>query len=143
MPVRYLRGADGRIAKPDGSCSPTVRSPRFPCVSTPSPYIDGAWRESEEGSILEPPHPASGEVTRRVAPDGTSDIDRSVTAAKRAFDSYSLTSPPERIELMERVLADFDRRVQYRQAIGRASSCEGVRDRSPGPSRSSSGSLDA
>ena len=35
------------------------------------------------------------------------DVDRAVAAARRAFDSYSRTTPAERLALMERILAAY------------------------------------
>jgi aldehyde dehydrogenase (NAD+) len=69
-------------------------------------------REPEQGSVLELTHPATGEVTGRVALGGEADVNRAVAAAKRAFDSYSQTSPEERIELLECVLVEFDLRAE-------------------------------
>ncbi|GLU45864.1 aldehyde dehydrogenase family protein [Nocardiopsis ansamitocini] len=75
-------------------------------------YIDGTWTEPVEGSVLELTHPADGNVTGRVALAGAADVDRAVTAAARAFTTYSRTSPAERIALLERVLSEFDRRTE-------------------------------
>ncbi len=38
---------------------------------------------------------------------GPKDVDRAVAAARRAFDSYSRTTPAERLALMERILAAY------------------------------------
>jgi aldehyde dehydrogenase (NAD+) len=75
-------------------------------------YIDGAWRVPLQGSVLELTDPATGEVTGRVALGGEADVDAAVAAAERAFASYSQTTPPERIELLERILVEFDRRAE-------------------------------
>ncbi|WP_113701354.1 aldehyde dehydrogenase family protein [Nonomuraea lactucae] len=75
-------------------------------------YIDGAWREPEQGDPLELTDPATREVTGRVALGGEADVERAVAAAVRAFDSYSQTSPDERVELLKSILGEFDRRAE-------------------------------
>jgi aldehyde dehydrogenase (NAD+) len=75
-------------------------------------YIDGTWRAPLEPSVLELTHPATGQVTSRVTMGGKADVDAAVAAAKRAFDSYSQTTPQERIQLLERILIEFDKRTE-------------------------------
>ncbi|QVQ52258.1 aldehyde dehydrogenase family protein [Spiractinospora alimapuensis] len=75
-------------------------------------YIDGAWRVPIQPSVLELNHPATGEPTGRVTLGGEADVDAAVTAAERAFISYSRTTPRERIALLERVLTEFDDRFE-------------------------------
>ena len=75
-------------------------------------YIDGAWRAPLHPSVLELRDPATGEATGRVSLGGEADVDAAVTAAERAFASYSQTTPQERIALLERVLAEFDNRAE-------------------------------
>ncbi|MFD1910741.1 aldehyde dehydrogenase family protein [Halodurantibacterium flavum] len=75
-------------------------------------YIDGAWRDPLQPSVLERTDPATGKVTGRVALGGEADVDAAVAAADRAFASYSQTTPQERIELLERILVEFDARTE-------------------------------
>ncbi|MEV0845158.1 aldehyde dehydrogenase family protein [Streptomyces sp. NPDC049954] len=75
-------------------------------------YIDGVWRAPVEASVLELTDPATGEVTGRVAQGGAADAELAIAAAERAFASFSLTTPEERVALLERVLAEFDRRAE-------------------------------
>ncbi|GAB2445562.1 aldehyde dehydrogenase family protein [Streptomyces incanus] len=75
-------------------------------------YIDGAWRTPLEGSVLELTDPATGALTGRVALGGEADVDRAVAAAERAFVSFSRTTVQQRIELLERILVEFDRRAE-------------------------------
>jgi acyl-CoA reductase-like NAD-dependent aldehyde dehydrogenase len=48
--------------------------------------IDGAWVEAASGKTFETHNPATGEVLARVAEAEQEDVDRAVTAARRAFD---------------------------------------------------------
>ncbi|GAB3116001.1 aldehyde dehydrogenase family protein [Streptomyces calidiresistens] len=75
-------------------------------------YIDGTRTRPLEGTVTERTHPADGSPTGRVVMGGAADVDRAVTAAERAFDTWSRTTPAERIALLENVLAEFDRRSE-------------------------------
>ncbi|OAH14387.1 aldehyde dehydrogenase family protein [Streptomyces jeddahensis] len=75
-------------------------------------YIDGVWREPVDGGVAELTDPATGEASGRVALAGTADVDLAVAAAKRAFVSYSQTTREERIELMERIADEYERRAE-------------------------------
>ncbi|MGW0436280.1 aldehyde dehydrogenase family protein [Micromonospora sp. NPDC003197] len=75
-------------------------------------YLDGAWREPEQGSVLELTDSATGTVTGRVTLGGEADLNRAVAAAKQSFASFSQTTPAERIALLERILDEFDRRTE-------------------------------
>jgi aldehyde dehydrogenase (NAD+) len=70
-------------------------------------YIDGAWVDPVEPKELKVINPATEEVAGVISMGSSKDVDRAVTAARRAFDSYSSTSPAERLALMERILAAY------------------------------------
>jgi aldehyde dehydrogenase (NAD+) len=70
-------------------------------------YIDGAWVdpiEAKEFTVINPATEASAGV---ISMGGPKDVDRAVAAARRAFDSYSRTTPAERLALMERILVAY------------------------------------
>jgi aldehyde dehydrogenase (NAD+) len=73
-------------------------------------YIDGAWREPLDGGVAELTDPATGEVSGRVALGSEADVELAVAAANRAFTSYSRTTREERIELLERIADEYERR---------------------------------
>ncbi|MCE7081376.1 aldehyde dehydrogenase family protein [Streptomyces sp. ST2-7A] len=75
-------------------------------------YIDGTWTTPLEGTVVERTDPADGRPTGRVVMGGAADVDRAVAAADRAFDTWSRTTPAERIALLENVLNEFDKRVE-------------------------------
>jgi aldehyde dehydrogenase (NAD+) len=70
-------------------------------------YIDGAWVDPVEPKELKVINPATEEVAGVISMGSAKDVDRAVMAARRAFDSYSRSSPAERLALMERILAAY------------------------------------
>jgi aldehyde dehydrogenase (NAD+) len=70
-------------------------------------YIDGAWVNPIEPKDLNVINPATEEVAGVISMGTSKDVDRAVAAARRAFDSYSRTSPAERLALMERILVAY------------------------------------
>jgi len=70
-------------------------------------YIDGAWVDPVEAKELKVINPATEEVAGVISMGSSKDVDRAVMAARRAFDSYSRTSPAERLALMERILVAY------------------------------------
>jgi aldehyde dehydrogenase (NAD+) len=70
-------------------------------------YIDGAWVDPVEPKELKVINPATEETAGVISMGSSKDVDRAVMAARRAFDSYSRTSPAERLALMERILAAY------------------------------------
>jgi aldehyde dehydrogenase (NAD+) len=70
-------------------------------------YIDGAWVDPAEPKELKVINPATEEVAGVISMGSAKDVDRAVMAARRAFDSYSRSSPAERLALLERILAAY------------------------------------
>ena len=71
-------------------------------------YIDGAWVDPVEPKSFKVINPATEAVAGSISMGGPKDVDRAVAAARRAFDGYSQTTPPERLALLERVLAAYN-----------------------------------
>jgi aldehyde dehydrogenase (NAD+) len=70
-------------------------------------YIDGAWVDPIEAKELKVINPATEEVSGVISMGSSKDVDRAVMAARRAFDSYSRTSPADRQALLERILVAY------------------------------------
>ena len=70
--------------------------------------IGGEWVESASGKLFDTYNPSTGDVLARVAEGDRTDIDRAVTAARKAFDSgpWPNMSPSERGRLLWK-LADL------------------------------------
>lgn len=74
-------------------------------------YIDGAWVAPSAHRELEVVDPSTGQAYAAISIGDTSDADRAVAAAKRAFESWSRTEPSERLKLVERLLEIYKRRA--------------------------------
>jgi betaine-aldehyde dehydrogenase len=73
-------------------------------VPTLNNFVDGAFVDAD-GDTEPVLNPATGEELARAPLSTQADVDRAVAAARRAFDSYSATTPAERQALLLR-LAD-------------------------------------
>jgi aldehyde dehydrogenase (NAD+) len=74
-------------------------------------YIDGAWNAPATSiATIDAINPATEEVCATVAICGHDDVDRAVSAARAAFGGYAATSLDERIALVEKLIAIFERR---------------------------------
>ena len=65
-------------------------------------YIDGEWREGQDGRQIDVVNPATGEVIGRVAHAATSDLDAALAAAERGFQTWRATSAFERYKIMRK-----------------------------------------
>ena len=55
-------------------------------------------------------NPATEEVCGHISAGSAADVDKAVAAAQKAFATYSQTSREERIELLQRILAEYQKR---------------------------------
>ncbi|GLU32950.1 aldehyde dehydrogenase family protein [Trinickia caryophylli] len=67
-------------------------------------YIDGAWSAPAGDARLPVIDPCTEAPFAEVALGEARDVDRAVAAAKRAFPTFALTDPAERIALVRRIL---------------------------------------
>ncbi|MCJ8054651.1 aldehyde dehydrogenase family protein [Shinella curvata] len=75
-------------------------------------YIDGVWTRPSKIAELKVINPATEEAYTSISVGAAVDVDRAVAAAKRAFTSFSRTTPTERIELLRRILEAYDDRCE-------------------------------
>ena len=66
-------------------------------------YIDGAWVVPSSGSTQDIINPATGKVSGRLALSAVEDVERAVTAARRAFEDYSVTEVEDRASILNRI----------------------------------------
>src|ERR1700679_436844 len=59
-------------------------------------FIDGAFRPAHDGATEAILNPATGEEIAQAPASGTPDVDDAVPAAKRAFTTWSQTTPATR-----------------------------------------------
>lgn len=70
-------------------------------------YINGAWTKPEGHHLLEVINPANEEPIGEIALGSQADVDKAVSAARAAFESYSQTSRDERVALFEKILGAY------------------------------------
>ena len=73
-------------------------------------YIDGTWVEPAEPRTLDVENPATEKVCGRISVGSAADVDKAVKAARRAFGSWSRSTRQERLELLEAIQAEYQKR---------------------------------
>ena len=74
-------------------------------------FIDGQWVDSEGGTRAHVINPATEQPVTEITLGTAADADKAVAAARRAFDSFSQTSPAERAQLLERIIESYKARI--------------------------------
>jgi aldehyde dehydrogenase (NAD+) len=73
-------------------------------------YIDGQWVEPAEPKMVEVVNPATEEIAGKIPMGSAVDVDRAVKAARKAFSGWSQTSREQRLEVLQRILAEYQKR---------------------------------
>ncbi len=73
-------------------------------------YIDGQWVDPVTPKSMDVINPATEEVCGHISAGSSADVDKAVAAAKKAFATYSQTSREERLDLLQRILAEYQKR---------------------------------
>ena len=73
-------------------------------------YIDGQWVDPIAPKSLDVINPATEAVAGHISVGTAADVDKAVKAARKAFATFSLTSRDERIALLERIIAEYQKR---------------------------------
>ncbi|TNE59998.1 MAG: aldehyde dehydrogenase family protein [Alphaproteobacteria bacterium] len=74
-------------------------------------YINGEWVTPEGKEMLEVLNPATEQPIAKIAMGNAADVDKAVKAAQKAFETWGRTTPQERIDVMQRVIAAVQARV--------------------------------
>src|SRR6202789_1176369 len=74
-------------------------------------YIDGKWVDPAEAHDFAVINPATEQPIATISLGSSADVDRAVAAAKRAFESYSETSPDERLKLLRRIIEIYQSKI--------------------------------
>ena len=74
-------------------------------------YINGQWTDPATPETLEVINPANEEACALISVGSADDVDRAVNSARQAFLSYSQFGISEREELLENVLAVYEKRL--------------------------------
>ena len=75
-------------------------------------YIDGTWQDPASKKTLPVVNPATEEALYEVALGSAADVDKAVAAARRAFETFSLTSHEERVALLGKVIDTYKARMK-------------------------------
>ncbi|HEY0113222.1 MAG TPA: aldehyde dehydrogenase family protein [Allosphingosinicella sp.] len=73
-------------------------------------YIGGQWVAPADPRTLDVINPAKENVAGRISLGSAADVDKAVKAARGAFASYSQTSREERLDLLQRIAAEYQKR---------------------------------
>ncbi|MGA2696099.1 MAG: aldehyde dehydrogenase family protein [Terriglobales bacterium] len=87
-------------------------------------YIGGKWVDPVAGRDLAVINPANEEPLATISLGNAADVDRAVTAARKAFDSFSETSVDERKQLLQRVITVYQSKIeQMAETMSREMGC--------------------
>ena len=74
-------------------------------------YINGKWVEPSENKQLDVINPANEDVITQIYLGNKKDVDDAVSAAKNAFNNFSVTSREERLEIFEKIIDVYKKRM--------------------------------
>src|SRR5581483_2605236 len=74
-------------------------------------YIDGKWVDPVEPKTLDVDNPTTEQVSGKISIGSAADVDKAVKAARKAFATYSQTSREERLDLLQAILAEYQKRA--------------------------------
>jgi aldehyde dehydrogenase (NAD+) len=74
-------------------------------------YIGGEWVAPVELKTLDVINPATEKVAGKIALGSAADVDKAVKAARRAFAGWSLTTREERLDVLKRILDEYQKRI--------------------------------
>jgi aldehyde dehydrogenase (NAD+) len=73
-------------------------------------YIDGQWVNPVEPRTLNVVNPATEQVSGKVSLGSAADVDKAVKAARKAFATWSQTTREQRLEVLQRIAAEYQKR---------------------------------
>ncbi|MGE0595593.1 MAG: aldehyde dehydrogenase family protein [Hyphomonadaceae bacterium] len=74
-------------------------------------YVDGKWIAPASPRPHDVINPATEEVSGRISLGSAADVDKAVTAARRAFETWSQSTIEERKALLDKIIAIYQRRL--------------------------------
>ena len=75
-------------------------------------YIDGAWVDPAVPNTVAVENPATEETIGHISLGTATDVDKAVAAARRAFESWSVTSKDERLAVLRAIQAEIAKRQE-------------------------------
>ncbi|MFC4402932.1 aldehyde dehydrogenase family protein [Gracilibacillus xinjiangensis] len=73
-------------------------------------YINGEWVESTGSETIDVINPATEEKIGEISSGTKEDLDKAVKAAKEAFPSFSQTTKEERVQLLDNIVSEYEKR---------------------------------
>ncbi|MGP4670277.1 aldehyde dehydrogenase family protein [Agrobacterium pusense] len=80
-------------------------------------FIDGEWVQPSISRTVQVTDPSTDLPFASVALGGAEDVDRAVAAARRAFESFSRSSVPDRLALLDDIAAAYEARMSELSAV--------------------------
>jgi aldehyde dehydrogenase (NAD+) len=74
-------------------------------------YIDGQWVDPVRPNSLDVDNPRTEQASGKISIGSSADVDVAVQAARRAFASWSQTSREERLDVLQAMLAEYQKRA--------------------------------
>ncbi|MGU3438138.1 aldehyde dehydrogenase family protein [Actinomycetes bacterium M1A6_2h] len=74
-------------------------------------FINGRWIESASSNQLDVINPATECPVTSIVLGDAADVDAAVAAARRAFETFSVTSVDERVALLENIIHTYEARI--------------------------------
>ena len=74
-------------------------------------YIEGQWVDPVELNVTSVENPATEQVSGKIALGAAGDVDKAVTAARRAVATWSQSSREERLDLLQAILSEYQKRA--------------------------------
>jgi aldehyde dehydrogenase (NAD+) len=74
-------------------------------------YIGGEWVDPTELKTMDVENPATEQVCGKIALGSAADVDKAVKAARKAFARWSMTSREERLDVLLRILPEYQKRA--------------------------------
>ncbi|HTY28452.1 MAG TPA: aldehyde dehydrogenase family protein [Mycobacterium sp.] len=75
-------------------------------------YIDGQWVDPVELRTLDVDNPTTEQVGGKIALGSSADVDKAVKAARKAFAGWSVSSKEDRLDVLQAILEQYQKRVQ-------------------------------
>lgn len=74
-------------------------------------YIDGQWVDPVRPNTFDVENPATEQVCGKISLGSAADVDVAVGAARRAFGRWSQSSREDRLDLLQSILAEYQKRA--------------------------------
>ncbi|TNE62165.1 MAG: aldehyde dehydrogenase family protein [Alphaproteobacteria bacterium] len=74
-------------------------------------YIGGQWVAPAGTGSRDIVNPANGQTSGTMVLGNEADVDRAVAAARAAFETFGFTSREERLELLDSIIAEYQKRM--------------------------------